>query len=278
MTELLGDARVDTSDRQRIASVKSTMESSRNLYAARENEYLTILLSYLAIETDEEVTLDMADYRLSPFVEKARTMEGLHELIERARSNNPTFRVLNDAIKNIELQNKQAVRGKYDVTTFLEGTLFPIGSQSFDNRFEGWTVGGGINIRLNDRRVLSATRKKTEAQIRQFKAEIEAEEINTKRRIVSTTEATWSNHTNRQQLLVAHDSKQREYKDRLKEYFAADINVDQLLSTRSDLTSNESNLASNIYNSADREATLILAIGQIFEMVGLKVGSEDPGE
>ena len=235
-------------------------------------------MSYLAIDASEHVTLDLTEYQLSPFVERARTPEGLQELVDRARSNNPAFRVLNDAIRNIELQNKQAIKGKYDVTTFLEGTLFPIGSQSFDNRFEGWNVGGGINIRLNDRRVLTATRKKTEAQIRQFKAEIEAEEISTRRKIVSTTEATWSNHANRQQLLQAHESKRKEFVDRLREYFNDEINVDQLLSTRSDLTSNESNLANNVYNTADREATLILAIGQIFEMVGLKIGSEDSGD
>lgn len=273
--QLARDQRVDASDRQRIDSVSATATSNRNIYAAREKEYLTILLSYLAIPEATPVTVHMPEYHLSPFVEQARTSTGLQVLIERARSNNPTFQVLNDAIRNTELQRKQAIRGKYDFTTFLEGTLFPIGSQSFDNRFEGWTVGGGINIRLNDRRVLSATRLKTEALIRQFQAEIEAEEINTRRRIVSTAEATWGNHENRQQLIEAHKSKSKEYTDRLLEYFASEINIDQLLSTRADLTSNEVNLASNMYNTADREATLILAIGQIFEMVGLQLG-DDP--
>lgn len=275
LAQLIKDQRVDASDRQRLESVRATAESNRNVYAAREREYLTILISYLAITALDSVSIEMPEYRLSPFVEQARTTQGLQELVERARSNNPTFRVLNDAIRNTDLQRKQAVRGKYDVTTFLEGTLFPIGSETFDNRFEGWTVGGGINIRLNDRRVLTATRLKAEAQIRQFKAEIEAEEINTRRKIVSTAEATWGNHENRQQLLEANRSKQKEFVDRQLEYFATEINIDQLLSTRSDLTSNEAVLASNIYNTADREATLILAIGQIFEMVGLKFGSED---
>lgn len=275
---LLHDERVDASDRQRVESVKENAESNRNIYMAREKENLTILLSYLALETADTFTIEVAEYQLSPFVEQARTPRGLQELIERARSNNPTFRVLNDAIRNTELQRKQAVNGKYDVTTFLEGTLFPIGSQTFDNRFEGWTVGGGINVRLNDRRVLTATRKKTDAQIRQFQAEIEAEEISTRRKIVSTTEATWGNHENRRQLLDAHENKEKEFTDRLKEYFKSEINIDQLVSTRSDLTSNEANLASNMYNTADREATLILAIGQIFEMVGLKIAGTQPEE
>ncbi len=277
-SQLMRDKRVDGSDRQRIESVKATAESNRNIYTSREKEYLTILLSYLAIDGSEPVSIETAEYGLSPFVEQARTAQGLQELIDRARSNNPTFRVLGDAIRNTELQHQQAIRGKYDVTTFVEGTLFPIGSETFDNRLEGWTVGGGVNVRLNDRRVLTTTRKKTEAQIRQFQAEIEAEEISTRRKIVSTAEATWSNHENRKQLLDARQNKQKEFTDRLSEYFGSEINIDQLMSTRSDLTSNEANVASNMYNTADREATLTLAIGQIFEMVGLKVGSEEPEE
>ena len=219
--------------------------------------------------------IELPEYRLSPFVEQARTSKGLVELIDRARSNNPTFRVLNDAIRNTELQRKQSIRGKYDVTTFLEGTLFPLGSESFDNRFEGWTVGGGVNVRLNDRRVLDATRKKTEAQILQFQAEIESEEIGTRRKIVSITEATFGNHQNRQQLLEAQRIKQKEYTDRIDDYFNKEINIDQLLTTRSDLAVNEANIASNVYNTADRDATLITATGQIFEMVGLKFGGEE---
>jgi hypothetical protein len=274
--QLVREEGLEASDRQRVLSVQATAESNRNLYAAREREYLTILLAQFALSDPDAAAIEMPEYRLSPFVEQARTPQGLKQLIERARSNNPTFRVLDDAIRNTELQHQQAIRGKYDVTTFLEGTLFPIGSETFDNRFEGWTVGGGVNVRLNDRRVLTATRLKTEAQIRQFRAEMEAEEISTKRKIVSTAEATWGNHQNRRQLLEALQYKQKEYSDRLQEYFAGEINIDQLIGTRSDLTANEANLASNVYNSADREATLILALGQIFEMVGLKIGSEDP--
>ena len=272
---LLKDPRVDASDRQRVESVKATAESSRNIYTARDKEYVTILASFLALDSTNTVVIELPEYRLSPFVEQARTSKGLVELIDRARSNNPTFRVLNDAIRNTELQRKQSIRGKYDVTTFLEGTLFPLGSESFDNRFEGWTVGGGVNVRLNDRRVLDATRKKTEAQILQFQAEIESEEIGTRRKIVSITEATFGNHQNRQQLLEAQRIKQKEYPDRIDDYFNKEINIDQLLTTRSDLAVNEANIASNVYNTADRDATLITATGQIFEMVGLKFGGEE---
>ncbi len=275
---LMKDPRVKEHDRSRVESVRSTSESYRGQYLAREKEYLTILLGYIGVEDPAEVRVEMPLYQLSPVVNTARSAEGLKSLIDRARLNNPTFRVLEDAIHNTELQHTQAVRGKLDVTTFMEGTLFPVGSERFDDRYNGWTVGAGINVRLNDHRVRDATRMKAEAQIRQFRAEIEAEEINMRRKINSTTKAIWDNDDNRTQMLEVGKRKAAEYVQRQADYFANGINIDQLLGTRSDITSNGANLANIIYNTADREATLLLALGQVYELVGLRIGDEETGE
>jgi outer membrane protein TolC len=280
LDKLLQDPRLRALDRSRVESVRSSAESYRGQYHARETEYLSVLLGYLGLEVTNAVTIVMTEYQMSPFAISAKTPKGLESLIERARQNNPAFEVLENAIRNTELQHDQAVRGKFDVTTFVEGTLFPFGSKDLDSRSTGWAVGGGINVRLNDQRARGATRLKTEALIRQFRAEIEAEEINIRRKIHSTTTAIWDNHANRDQMLDVARRKAAEYKSRLDEYFAETINIDQLMSTRSDIASNASSLANIVYNSADRESTLILAVGQIYEMVGLKIGgalSENAG-
>ena len=177
--------------------------------------------------------------------------------------------MLNDAISDTELQRQQAIKGKYDVTAFLEGTLFPVGSESFDNRLDGWTVGGGLNVRLNDRHVMAATRLKAEAQIRQFKDTIEAEEILLRQRILTMTHGILDNHNNRKKISEVVQQKSEEYQQRLKAYFDGGVNIDQLLDSRSELASQESGLASNQYNSADRESNLLSAIGNIYEIVGL---------
>lgn len=276
LDQLMKDPRVHAHDRPRIESVRSSADSYRGQYQSREDEYLTILLAYIGLEPGAPVTVEAVEYQMSPLAEAARQQEGLNALIEKARSNNPTFEVLQNAIRNAELQHDQALKGKFDVTTFVEGSLFPFGSKTFDDRYNGWTVGAGVNVRLNDSRVRSATKLKTEALIRQFKAEMEAEEIGIRRKVVSTTKALWDNDANRSQMLEVAKRKSEEYGQRLKDYYADQINIDQLLSTRSEMTSNAANLANTIYNSADREATLILAIGQIYEIVGLKIGDSDP--
>lgn len=270
---LLADKRLRPLDRSRVESVKGSAESYRGQYVSRETEYLSILMGYLGLDSTNAVEIEIADYQMSAFAVSAQSTKGLESLVEKARQNNPTFEVLNNAIRNTQLQHEQAVRGKFDVTTFLEGSLYPFGSKDLDSRSTGWAMGGGVNVRLNDQRARTATRLKTEALVRQFEAEIEAEEINIRRKIHSTTKAIWDNDANRTQMLEVGRRKSTEFKERLEEYYANSINIDQLMSTRSDIASNAASLANVVYNSADREATLLLAVGQIYEMVGLKIGS-----
>ncbi|MBM3845468.1 MAG: TolC family protein [Verrucomicrobia bacterium] len=274
---LLTDSRVRQEDRPRVESVKASAESTRGQYAARAAEYRGQLLGYLGLDLTNEVTIVMPEYMISAVAVSGRTPEGMEQLIQKARENNPAFEVLENAIRNAQLQHDQAVRGKFDITTFLEGTLFPFGSSALDSRSSGWAVGGGVNVRLNDARARGATRLKTEALIRQFEAEIEAEEISIRRRIQSTTTAIWDNDANREQLLEVGRQKLAEYEQRQREYFDGNLNIDQLMSTRSEIASNAANLVNLVYNSADREATLILATGQIYEMVGLKIADRDMG-
>ena len=271
LTGLLQDPKVRPEDRTRVESVRASAQSTQASYAARGSDYRSNLMGYLGLDLTNRVELVMPDYAISEFAASARSPEGLEKLIQRAKDNNPAFEVLENAIGNVRLQHDQAVRGKFDVTTFLEGSLFPFGSRSLDTRYDGWAVGGGVNVRLNDARVRSATRLKTEALMRQFEAEIEAEEMSIRRRIQSTTTAIWDNDANRGQLLEVGQRKQTEFQQRREAYFAGDLNIDQLLGTRSELASNAANLANVVYNSADRETTLLLAVGQIYEMVGLRM-------
>jgi outer membrane protein TolC len=265
------DERLKPEDRARIDSVKGSADTTRNIYFSRRLEDLQILRSYLALDDPEEFKIEVPEYRFSPLAANALELSGLNGLLDLARSNNPTFTVLRDAKNNAELQRQRALKGRYDVTAFLEGTTFPLGSPTYDNRFEGWTVGGGLNVRLNDRRVLKATQLKAEAQIRQFEAEIEAEDLLLRRRIVTETRGLLENHRNREQILDLLKQKEDEYRGRKADYFSGRINVDQLIDTRSGLTSSESTLASNSYSASNRESRLLLAIGRAYEIVGLRI-------
>lgn len=273
---LLRDPRLGEPDRLRIETARASVESNWNHVSSRQDDNFGTLLAHLGGVSAQDVQVEMPDYRVMPLVEEARQMEGLRVLIERARINNPTFRILKDAIENARLQRQQAVRGRYDVTTFLEGTVFPVGSQSFDDRYRGWTVGGGLNVRMNDRSVLDSTRMKSEARIRQFEAEIETEEISIQEKINSNTTTIRNNDHNRRQMLDAAGRLKSVFEARREEYFAGTVNIDQLLSARADIASNEGSLASNFQLTAERGVLLALAVGEVYELVGLRIDADTP--
>ena len=139
-------------------------------------------------------------------------------MLERAYDNNPKFRVLNDAIKDAELQRSQAIAGKLDITAFVEGSQFPVGAVTFEDRVDGWQVNAGVTVRLNDPRVLKATRLKAEAQIRQYRAEIVAERDDIEREIMTETERLRANDRVRHQILDVIRKKRGEFMERSRKY------------------------------------------------------------
>ena len=272
---LVGNPGLKPSDLGRVESEKLTAETEQDKYRSSRRRVLTYLLAELGLNIDAEYEMEPSPpYELSEYAVQARDPDQLEGLIVSARANNPTFKVLRDAIANSELQRRQALEGRYDVTTFVEGTLFPVGSETFDDRLDGWLVGGGLTVRLNDHRVLTATRLKAEAEIRQFKARIETEELFMRRRIITETQGILDNHDNRNKLLEARRRQVEVFAQRREEYFANTVNVNQLLESRSAISGTEQNLADILYSTRGRERRLMSATGKIFDMVNLRIDGE----
>jgi len=238
---------------------------------------LASLLAKLAIRREEVAELVEVPYRLSPYVEQAATPDGLEQLIYQARQNDPTFEVLEQAIEDEQLQRDVAIRGRYDITVFLEGTQFPFGAESFDNRVDGWQVSGGLSLRLNDPRVLTASRRKAEANIRAFRARMAAAIIDIRREIQTKSEVLRSLDVERKQILDLIERKRKEYQSRLQEYLRGNgILIDQLLDTRSELRWAEIRLAGINESARQGEIELLVATGEVFRLAGVRV--EDAGE
>ena len=278
LAALMASPDVKKEDSGRVESLKSKAERDRDEYEQEYREYLTYLLATIDIGPGEEYEIEPAEpYKLSPLAMDNGDSEKIESLIQRARENNPTFTVLRDAIENAQLQRQQAIDGSYDVTTFLEGTLFPVGSESFDDRLNGWVFGGGVTVRLNDHRVLNSTRLKAEAEIRQFRARLKAEETTMRRRITIEARGLYENDRVRTKLLEALQQGKRVYEERRRAYFAGQINIDQLLDARLSVASTESNLESNLYMVRNRVRRLAGTLGRIYDVVGLEFGDRADG-
>jgi len=253
------------------------MESSRvtrDQYRTTQRTYTLLLLALLGLPMDTEFVLVDRPGPSSPYLEPLSTPEGRQAMIEEAYENNPRFRVLNDAIADAELQKKQAIVGRYDVTAFVEGTQFPFGAVTYDDRLGGWLVGGGLNVRLNDSRVLTASRLKAEAQIRQYQAEIETERLSIQRRIVDNNEKLESYHRIRQEAQEIARKKESEFRRRCAIYLEDSdptLTIDDVLGPLGEWMSAEIRLAANEYYIALADLQIMTATGELYEMVGMNI-------
>ena len=274
MAKLRKDPRFKSKDQSRLESEAETVRTVQDQYAASYREYLLRLLATLGITPDDQVVLEEEPYRPSDYVDKSRTREGIEQMIDDANRNNPTFRVLKNAIKDAELQRSQAILGKLDITVYFEGTHFAFGAATFEDRVDGWEVGGGVSVRLNDQRVLTAARLKAEAQIRQFQAQMEAERLTTQRQITTESDQLRSNHDMRPQLVQLVQQKQAEYDETVELYLDALSSVlsfEDVTDALGRLTTAELRLASNRCTCGMSVASLMAATGEVYRLAGMQV-------
>lgn len=288
---LLLDERLrDADDRSRIESVRAQHRFNQTRYESLNRVYLRYLLESAGLSQNEDVTLVTPPYEPSPYVERAETEDGINSLIEEARKNTPIFQVLSDAIDDAELQRRLAIQGQLDITAFVEGTHFPVGAESFDDRFDGWTLGGGVSVSVNDQRVLTASRRKAEANIREFQANRDAELLQITRQVIVETEALRSEREERRQLLDLIEQKRNECDARTRAYLESrngstatprmngdqatqpvPILIDQVLESREELMSAEYNLHALHYRRYGRIIRLEGALGVYYQMAGLQM-------
>lgn len=272
------DPRVRPDDRPRLDTSMADCRVYRDQYMNYHRDAMLSLLAWLGLQPDAPYVLEEPEYAPSKYIEMSSMPEGLARMVQESYTNNPRFRVLDNAIKNAELQRSQAIQGKLDITAYLEGTQFPFGAETFDDRLGGWEVGGGVTVRLNDHRVLQASRLKAEAQIRQYKAEIEAERLNIQRKITTNSATLRSNHEVRAAILSNIEQKQATFDHRSRAYLSggSPFTIDDVLIPLNELTVAEVQLASNRYNSGLAEVALTAAMGEVYQSVGMEIDEAAP--
>ncbi len=272
---LLNDPRLKSEDRQAVqaaaANANIYLESYRRSYRGQ----VLYVLQMLGIDPTEPFVLQEEPFlETSYYYERSRTADGRRQMLTDAYENNPKFKILTDAIADAELQRSQAILSQYDITAYLQGTQFPSGSVTFDDRVGGWQMSVGMSVRLNEQRVLSATRKKAEAQIRAYRADIEAERSRVLRQISEQANELCEYYEQRPAIRENIEKNLAELAVRRETYLSRgqpERTIDDVLATIDDLYIAESRVANNIYNAWVCENTLMTATGEVYRMVGLKV-------
>lgn len=272
---LLDDERVSPEDRERVMSSIGDARVLADQYRSYYRTYLLYLLQYLGIRPGEAYVLEECADEISPYLEPSRTREGKERLLADAFANNPEFRVLRDAIKDAELKRAQAIQGDLDITAFVQGTQFAFGSETFDDRVGGWEVTAGVTVRLNDQRVLTASRRKAEAEIREYRAQIRAEELRVQRSIATQSDKLFSYHQSQQQIRDNLHQTQVEYEQRSEAYLngaQSNLTIEDVLSALNSYISALIRLASNRYSTWLAEQTLMTDTGEVYQLVGMEFG------
>jgi len=274
---LLRDPHVRKEDR---LQVRSSLDSARVNLRQQEKAYRESklqLLVLLGASPQEKVRIEEPGFVSSSFMERARTPEGREKLLIEAFENNPKFQVLENAIQDFQLQKEQAILGHLDVMVFFEGTQFAFGAETFDDRVGGWEVGGGVSLRLNDKRVLKATRLKAEAQIRRYQADIEAEQLEVKRAIAINTDQLCSNYEQSRQNQSVINQKRFEFERRLQRYLEdadTEMTVDDVLIPLGQWATAGKSFEMSRYHMGVAEIALRAATGEVYRLVGMEVNGE----
>lgn len=281
LRQLIQDGRVRREDRLRIESSITSAQVLRDQYTASFRDSSLSLITTIGIDANDEFEVIDPPYAESRYLAQIQTPDGVARMLAEAMENNPRFRVLQDAIADTELQRQQAIAGEFDITAFVEGTQYPLGSVTYDNRVSGWEVGGGVTVRLNDKRVLTATRLKAEAEIRQFRAQIEAERLRIQREITTETNTLKTYHAVHQQILDLQRQKRTEFLERKRLYLEGaqgqpgnGLMIDDVLYPLDELTSAQIRLASNAYSIGNSESALMGATGDVYRVVGMRIEDE----
>jgi len=273
--ETLGaNERLDDADRARCESTATAVRVLRDRYTASRRAEVAAMLAVLGMDQDAPITLGASDYEASVYAERARTPEGRQNLLEDARRNNPKFHVLRDAIRNARLQREQAIAGKLDITFFLQGSQFPLGSETFDDRVDGWLIEGGLRMRLNDQRVLRASRLKAEAETRQFEAQIEEEQRRIEQQIIGEADRLRLNNELLPKILEEVETKRSEFKDRSEAFLGENqpaLTIDDVLLPLEELRDAATGLADNVWRSRRADIRLMGATGDVYRMVGMDI-------
>lgn len=265
------------------ARLQTAMGDTRVHHSGLQASYWSSLLSLLealGIQPGEKYTVEEPKELQLQFLEDVSTPEGRQRLLVEAYENNPRFAVLEDGIRNAELKRSQAILGTYDITAYFEGSHYPFAPPEFDDRVRGWLLTAGITLRLNDRRVLTASLKKAEAEIRSYRAQIAAEENDIRDQITIRADRLLSYYESRLQVTENVEQTRAQFEERCEAYFwrrEARMNIDDVIRSLSLLTSAQVQLATNLNQIIDADHDLLVSTGEVYQLVGIRIEKKESG-
>ena len=190
-----------------------------------------------------------------------------HEtLLRLSIKTDPEISTLRNAVRNSEVQLDLARRGRWDMALLLSGQSNLEGHGSGEG-VSDWTASVGFEISAVDSRVTDSLTRQAEANIARFTEAIAARE---NRIFVDTLEPLIRIETlgtSRDELMDNLPRYEQDYQDGVEEYWAAKLNIDDLLKRREALFDQQQEISLLEFLVGANVAELCTATGKFFEIL-----------
>ena len=210
--------------------------------------------------------IELVDEPFNPFEDASH-----EELLRLGIETDPEIATLRNEERNAQVELDLARRGRWDVQLLLNGFSSLEGSGE-DEGVSDWSVSAGIDVSAVDPRVTDSLARQAEGRIARFRQAIVARENN----IYVSTFESWLRiqtlNTSREELARNLPRFEQDFRHGLREYQAANLNIDDLLTRRATLFDQEQEIARLIQFAGANVAELCSATGTFFDLLEARGG------
>jgi len=205
--------------------------------------------------------VELADEPFNPF-------EGMshEELLQVSIETDPEIATQRNSARNAEVQLDLARRGRWDIALLLAARSSLEGRGEEEGQ-SAWSISAGFEISAVDPRVTDSLIRQAKANVARFKQAISAREnaifVGTLEPLIRIETLGASRH----QLIGNLPRYQEDYTRGVREYIAGNLNIDDLLTRRGNLFSQEREISRLTFLVAVNVAELCAATGKFFELL-----------
>jgi len=252
-------ARDVSADKRRIEAEVASVESRDRDFTSQAEVQNSRLKADCGLSFHAQV--ELVNEPFDPFGEMTH-----EQLLKQGLDTDPEIATLKNAMSNAQVQLDLARRGKWDVALLADGRTNLAGGGTYEGDSD-WRITLGMEVSAVDHRVTGSLIRQAQADIERFREAIASRENAI---FVDTLEPLVRNESlgKSKEALIENLSKYEEdFKYGIQEYTEGSLSIDDLLSRREKIFSQEQEIATQALYMGYNVSALCAATGKFFELL-----------
>ena len=263
-------ARQNPSDAAQIRDAIQSAQSNLVDAVGDINTYRISLMDQIGLETLEIDQIDNVTLIADDYYGKGYLAASREELTESAVANDAEIRVLENALENALLKRRLAEQGKWDIFGSVFGRQDLRGEGNPSDPY-GYEVGVGLNVKLNDPKLLKLSTQRADADASKFKAEITRRSQQVRnlidRRLVSAISQRAQLDANKASVI----SREAVFQQKVADYIDGRDTIDNLINAQVNLFQTQRNTIDSARFFFEEITELDQLTGVYFTVLGIKI-------